>query len=237
MVLVGCVFGVGTVAWSDRSPDSALMVSAPAPTTTTTTAPPTTTTTTEPPAANPDQPIAVPGNSYAREKIVEFGTIEIPKLGLNHRTYQGVTLNNIDRGPAHWPGTALPGQRGNTVFAGHRVTNSRPFRHIDQLVAGDQVIFTHAGTRSVYRVTGNQVVRPQDTWIADQTSAFTGTLYACHPPGSAAYRFVVRLELVDPPGASAAPSPSPGATAPGGGGLPGEGTTPVAGEGGASADS
>jgi sortase (surface protein transpeptidase) len=38
-------------------------------------------------------------------------------------------------------------------------------------------------------------VSPADTWIADQSPAYTGTLYACHPLGSQAERYVVRLEL------------------------------------------
>jgi sortase A len=141
------------------------------------------------------RPAAIPPDSYAPEPVTEFGTIEIPALGLVHTTYQGVTLHNIDRGPSHWTGTAPPGQPGNTVFAGHRITNSHPFRDLDDLVAGDEVIFTVAGTRSVYRVTSSMVVTPDDTWIADQTPEPTGTLYACHPPGSLAYRYVVRLAL------------------------------------------
>ena len=81
------------------------------------------------------------------------------------------------------------------MFAGHRVSNSRPFRDIDRLVEGDEVIFTVGGVRSLYLVTGNLVVEPNDTWIADQTEEATGTLYACHPPGSVAYRYVVKLKL------------------------------------------
>ncbi|MEA2842735.1 MAG: sortase [Actinomycetota bacterium] len=156
--------------------------------------PPTTvgTTTTLPPLP---QPILIPEDSYAPEPVVEIGTMEIPALGLVHRIYQGVTLHNIDRGPSHWPGTADPGQPGNTVFAGHRITNSHPFLHLDDLVAGDQVVFTVGGVRSVYVVTGSMVVGPGDTWIADQTPSATGTLYACHPPGSQAKRFVVKLAL------------------------------------------
>ena len=141
------------------------------------------------------QPAYIPRDSYAPEPVREIGTMEIPALGLATTIYDGVTLHNIDRGPSHWTGTAEPGQPGNTVFAGHRITNSRPFRHLDSLVEGDEVIFTVAGTRSVYKVTGNLVVTPDDTWIADQTPESTGTLYACHPPGSADYRYVVKLAL------------------------------------------
>jgi sortase A len=151
--------------------------------------------TVDPPGPPLPVPIPIPRDDYAPEPVRQIGTMEIPAIGLRHRIYQGVTLNNIDRGPSHWTGSALPGQMGNTVFAGHRSTHSEPFRRIDQLVPGDQIIFTVDGTRSVYRVTGHLVVGPSDSWIADQTHAFTGTLYACHPIGSTAQRYVIRMEL------------------------------------------
>lgn len=141
------------------------------------------------------RPISIPADSYAPEPVVEIGRIEIPAVGLAQPLFDGVTLHNIDRGPSHWPGTAMPGQPGNTVVAGHRVTNSRPFRNLDALTTGDEVIFEVGGTRSVYHVVDSLTVRPDDVWIANQTPASTGTLYACHPPGSQAFRFVVRLIL------------------------------------------
>ncbi|MBW3546751.1 MAG: class E sortase [Actinobacteria bacterium] len=140
-------------------------------------------------------PVMPPADPYAPEAVSVIGTIEIPALGLAAPLHQGVTLNAIDRGPSHWPGTARPGELGNVVVAGHRVTRGGPFRHIDKLVPGDQVIFTVDGRRSVYRVTGHEVVTPDAMRIVDQTPAYTGTLFACHPPGSEAYRYVVRLAL------------------------------------------
>ena len=148
-----------------------------------------------PPGPTLPAPIPIPADSYAPEPVVRLGTIEIPAIGLKHAMYQGVTLHNIDRGPSHWTGSALPGEMGNTVVAGHRSTVTEPFRRINELVPGDAVIFTIDGIRSTYRVTGSLVVRPEDSWIADQTPAFTGTLYACHPIGSQAERLVVRLAL------------------------------------------
>jgi len=152
---------------------------------------------TRPPSGPPlPEPVVIPVNSYAPEPVKEIGSIEIPALGLKHRAFQGVTLHNIDRGPSHWTGSALPGQMGNTVFAGHRATKSQPFLRIDALDPGDAVIFTVGGVRSTYRVTDHLVVDPSASWIADQTPAYTGTLYACHPVGSTAERYVVRLEMV-----------------------------------------
>ena len=162
-------------------------------TTTSTTLSPSTVATTVPATAPRRTPAKVPANPYANEPMIELGTIEIPKIGLNHRIFQGITLRSIDRGPSHWPGTALPGQIGNSVFAGHRVTHSHPFRNIDQLAPGDEVIFNVNGTRSVYTVTGSEVVTPKALHIVNQTPTATATLFACHPPGSAKFRYVVHL--------------------------------------------
>ncbi|HEX9531080.1 MAG TPA: class E sortase [Acidimicrobiales bacterium] len=141
----------------------------------------------------PARPIDVPDDPYAPEAVVKIGTIQIPKIGLVADIYQGVTLRNIDNGPSHWPGTALPGEPGNAVLAGHRVTHTHPFRDIDQLVPGDKVIFTVAGVVSTYVVTGHEVVDPSDMAVVAQTPTATATLFACHPPHYATYRYVVHL--------------------------------------------
>lgn len=193
--------GIGGAVAIPMGPRVTLEASALHPSSFRVTAETTTTTTTAPPATvaavdeTRDRPVDAPANSYANEPIREIGTIEIPKIGLVHRVMEGVTLRNIDLGPSHWPGTAMPGQPGNAVFAGHRVTHTHPFRDIDQLVPGDQVIFTIGGVRSVYVVTGHEVVRPSETGIVAQTATPTATLFACHPPHSATYRYVVHLAL------------------------------------------
>ena len=87
----------------------------------------------------------------------------------------------------------MPGQQGNVVIAGHRVSHDKPFRNVDKLEPGDDVIFTTDAGRFVYEVTGVEVVGPEALWIVDQTADFTGTLFACHPPGSTRQRIVVHL--------------------------------------------
>ena len=175
---------------------------APAPDTTTTTAAPVVRTP-RPAATGAPRPAAPPKNAYAPEPIVEIGTIEIPKIGLNHRIFHGITMRNIDNGPSHWPGTAYPGQVGNAVFAGHRVTKTRPFRNIDQMSPGDKVYFTVDGVRTEYEMTSSEVVPPSALRIVEQTPTATATLFACHPPGSAKFRYVVYLKLVTDEAASA----------------------------------
>jgi sortase A len=162
-----------------------------------------------PPAPAPvalPTPVRPPEDPYAPEPAVVLGTIEIPRLGLFVPLNQGISLHSIDRGPSHWPGTALPGDPGNVVIAGHRSTHTAPFRHIDQLQAGDAVVFTVDGERSTYRVTGHEVVTPDAMRIVEQTPEPTATLFACHPPGSARYRYVVSLALDEVVDLNAIPS-------------------------------
>jgi sortase A len=140
------------------------------------------------------QPVAPPP-PRANEQHVQVGTIEIPKIGVTKPMLEGISLNTLDKGPGHWPGTAMPGRPGNVVVAGHRTSKDRPFRHIDQLVPGDEVVFTTDEGRFVYLVTGTQIVLPDAMWIVGQTPASTATLFACHPVGSTRERIVVFLQL------------------------------------------
>jgi sortase A len=205
VIVVVCLLATASLVWIARATPAEVPTMtaavAPAPTTSTTAAPTTTTTAAPPAATLPAETAGVkapPTDGRVRDngQVVQIGTIEIPKIGLVHPIFEGNTLTQIDHGPSHWPGTAMPGQRGNAVFAGHRVTHTHPFRNIDQLQPGDLVYFTVGGVRWTYRVTGHQVVTPKDTWIVAQTPDATATLFGCHPPGSARYRYVVRLELV-----------------------------------------
>lgn len=160
---------------------------------------PPTTPATQPPAASSatlPKPVAAPSDSRGKEAVAQLGTIEIPKIGLSTTLYEGIRLTTLDRGPGHWPGTAMPGAVGNVVVAGHRTSHAKPFRNIDRLQPGDEVIFTTADGRFVYAVTSTEFVAPDAIRIIDQTAGRTATLFACHPPGSTRQRIVVHLALV-----------------------------------------
>lgn len=160
--------------------------------------PPTTAPAPAPVAAHGVLPVpeVLPADAYAPTPQVVLGTIEIPALDLVADLQRGITLTAIDRGPGWWPGTAMPGELGNVVVAGHRTTHSRPFRHLDALEPGDRVIFTTDAGRSTYEVRGVIVVPGDWIDIAAQSQAHTATLFACHPPGSAEERVVAKLRLL-----------------------------------------
>ncbi len=159
-----------------------------APTTTTTAAALTTTTTAAPTTTTQKAPEQVVNDN------VGIGKIEIPKLGVTEYMFEGIELSVLDKGPGHWPDTAMPGQVGNMVIAGHRVSHTHPFLHINDLGVGDEVFFSADGKKYRYEVTGTEIVDPDALRIVDPTPTATATLFACHPPGSTAYRWVTYLK-------------------------------------------
>ena len=70
------------------------------------------------------------------------------------------------------------------AIAGHRTTHSRPFSRLPELRRGDKMSVD--GVLFVVRRTA--IVRPWETWILRYRGV---VLSACHPAGSAAYRYVV----------------------------------------------
>ncbi len=141
---------------------------------------------------DPDGP---PADAYAPVAVLQIGSISIPAIELQHPVYEGVWLTVLDEGPGHWPGSAMPGQLGNTVFPGHRVTHSHPFRRLDELKPGDDIAFTIANGTHTYKVRETLIVTPKDMWVVDSNPKSEVTLIACHPPHSARQRIVVKGEL------------------------------------------
>jgi sortase A len=150
--------------------------------------------TTVPPTTLPNQdaPINPPGDTHAQEPVIELGSIAIPAIGVNMTMYEGIRMPTLDRGPGHWPGTAMPGSGGNVVVGGHRTSKHAVFRHVDDLAAGDEIIFTGLdGAQHIYVVSGIEIVDPSAVWIIEPTATPQATLFACHPPGSTRQRIIV----------------------------------------------
>ena len=127
---------------------------------------------------------------------IPTGRIVIPKINVTAPIFTGITMNVFDRGVGQWPGTPRAGQPGNIVLGGHRTAATRPFHDIDKLRSGDVIELHTRGTVHKYKVTGHLIVRPTAIWITEQTASPTLTLFACHPKGSTAKRYVIRASLI-----------------------------------------
>ena len=130
------------------------------------------------------------------------GTIAIPKLGAGYTIVQGTDELSLEKGPGHYPGTALPGLGRTVAIAGHRTTYLAPFRHIDALRPGDEIVIRMPYGRFVYAVSRTRIVLPTALWVTRDVGYDQLVLSACNPLYSAAQRIVVfaRLQAVHPLG-------------------------------------
>ena len=140
--------------------------------------------------ANPGSPsVSAEGNALTR--------IQIPKIKLDAIITEGVSHRALTLGPGHLQYSAVPGEAGNSVIAGHRDTF---FRHIYELKAGDDIYVERRGKQFHYVVTGKRVVQPSDVSVLDSSSEARLTLITCYPVyyiGPAPERLVVVAKLAE----------------------------------------
>ena len=107
--------------------------------------------------------------------------LRIPKINLEIAVVDGVEKEDIKYVVGHFKDSVMPGEIGNLCVAGHRTSNyGQPFKEVDKLQEGDEIIFTYNGGEYVYTVNDSFVVTPYDTYILDNTEdKATMTLITC----------------------------------------------------------
>jgi sortase A len=130
------------------------------------------------------------------------GHIQIPTIGAGYTIVQGTDATSLEKGPGHYPGTALPGMGQTVAVAGHRTTYLAPFKQINELMAGDRIVVTMPYGRFTYRVQDQRIVDPTALWVIRNAGYDRLVLSACNPLYSAAQRIIVfaRLKSVKPLG-------------------------------------
>lgn len=138
-----------------------------------------------------------------------LGRISIPKIGADYVVVQGTDEASLEKGPGHYPSTALAGLEQTVAIAGHRTTYMAPFRHLDALSPGNRVVLTMPYGRFVYSVQRTRIVKPTAWWVTRNVGYDRLVLSACNPLYSAAQRIVVfaRLTQTIPLGAARYLSP------------------------------
>ena len=92
---------------------------------------------------------------------------------------EGGSGRTLAFGPGHLSASALPGEKGNTVIAGHRDTHFRFLRDVEQ---GELLnIESTKGQRHVYKVIGADVVDSRKGSLVLDTEAAMLTLVTCYP--------------------------------------------------------
>jgi sortase A len=129
-----------------------------------------------------------------------IGKIDIPRIGADYDIIQGTDELSLEKGPGHYPETALPGLGRTVAIAGHRTTYLAPFRHVDALRPGDRILVRMPYGRFTYVVQYHRIVLPTALWVTRNVGYERLVLSACNPLYSAAQRIIIfaRLALVTP---------------------------------------
>jgi sortase A len=136
-----------------------------------------------------------PRREYRPGELV--ARFEIPRLNTELFVVSGTGKAQLRRGPGTLEGTALPGERGNAVVAGHRDTH---FRVLKDIKKGDRILIEREGEEYMYVVRNLQIVKPSETKVLRPTEKSRLTLVTCYPfyyVGPAPKRYIVQADLVD----------------------------------------
>jgi len=139
---------------------------------------------------------------------VEYYTISIPKLKIENATV-AIGGEDLSTHIIQYPGTALPGRRGNAVLFGHSILpifyNPKNYLAVFSLLPtlkiGDLIDVDYDGVLYKYKVETMFEVKPTDIQVLDQDSSDSFlTLVTCVPPGdpSLPRRLIVRARVVPP---------------------------------------
>lgn len=153
--------------------------------------------------------------------IIPKINVEVPVVYGESSIQEDDVQQALEEGILHYPTTAEPGEKGNSVFFGHSSNNifnrgeyKFAFVLLNQLQESDTFMLEKNGTRYIYRIFETRVVAPTDLSVLDTNPEreSIATLITCDPPGTSINRLVVFGEQIspDPSGndASTAPPPS-----------------------------
>lgn len=129
----------------------------------------------------------------------------IPRLGINNATVV-TSHSDLKKSLIHYPGTALPGNLGNSVIFGHSVlpqffspTNYLSiFSTLHTLEIGDEIEINHDNVYYRYQIADMYEVTPDNLAPLAQTfDRHYLTVITCTPPGTYLRRLVIRAELIN----------------------------------------
>ncbi len=148
-------------------------------------------------------------------KVSAEPKIIIPKINVDAPVVYGAAPDvqsqrkAMEKGVAHFAvsgASALPGQAGNVVLAGHSSNDAFAaggykfiFAQNEKLQKDDVIYLNYEGKRYTYKITGSEVVKPNEvTKIQTGTQKPMLTLVSCVPVGTADKRLLVYADQISP---------------------------------------
>ena len=121
----------------------------------------------------------------------------IDRIGLDAIVLEGVDGDELNAGPGHLPGSALPGESGNAIISAHR---DRHFDHLDEVQVGDTIRTESGDLATRWIVVARRVIEKEQPALF-ATREPTLTLTTCWPIrfiGPAPERLIVTARPISP---------------------------------------
>lgn len=145
------------------------------------------------PTTTLDAPSSTPAEGTA------VALLRIPRIGLSTVVVEGSSPSDLKMGPGHLSASPLPGEYGNSVIEGRRLTYDPPFRSIDSLRKGDTITVATGQGSFAYKVAKVEHVSSGKSDVVSNTSSSELTLVTSDPPVIATGRLAVVAKLQGKP--------------------------------------
>jgi len=144
----------------------------------------------------------------------KLNSIEIPRIGIianlvfvpdtDTNTSAGNLKKYLDKGVLHYPGSTLPGRKGQVIILGHSSPLSWPkvrydwvFSNLNKLGVGDKIAVIYNGHEYTYRVNRTVYLEKgeelSDSTLTKQRNMLV--LVSCWPPGKDSRRIAVEAVI------------------------------------------
>ncbi len=159
-------------------------------------------------------PTATPTTSELSEEL--HAVLTIPSLAItvpivwSQSTKESDFQKDLERGAIHYPGTPLPGQRGNSFIAAHssdaywkKGDYKNIFASLYKLNVGDSDIFItyYKGDEIIkklsFKVIEEEVVSANDQRMFTQRDTTEITLVTCWPLSTSWRRLMIKAQLIE----------------------------------------
>jgi sortase A len=133
--------------------------------------------------------------ALAAPQTKAIGVIRIESIDLKLPIVEGISAQDLKVAPGHIPGTALPGQIGNAVIAGHRsYSYGRMFNRLEQLEKEDTITIDMGGQSYAYVIYDKKMVDPTDISVLNHNNKDQiVTLITCDEQGK--QRLILHAKL------------------------------------------
>ncbi|NQU82699.1 MAG: class E sortase [Parcubacteria group bacterium] len=148
--------------------------------------------------------------------VEDTNSIEIPRIGIkapmvfiDEEIGSNLSPNGfkkyLDRGVVHYPGSSLPGTKGQVMVLGHsapalwpRINHDWVFSKLDKLGVGDRIVIIYNNKEYSYRVQ-NTIYLEKGEEMPDSTLTnlrYMLVLISCWPPGKDNRRIAVEAVML-----------------------------------------